>query len=53
MSQDQLATKLQTEGLGINQNSVGRIETGTHIVTGFELKVLAKVFGVDINELLS
>ena len=28
MSQDQLAAKLQTEGLGVNQNSVSRIETG-------------------------
>ena len=53
MSQDQLAAKLQTEGLGINQNSISRIETGKRIVADFELKALAKVLNVDIDTLLS
>ena len=52
MSQDQLAAKLQTEGLGVNQNSVSRIETGKRIVADYELKALASVFGVDVNLLL-
>lgn len=52
MTQDQLAAKLQVEGLGVNQNSVSRIETGKRIVADFELKAIAKVFDVDINELL-
>ncbi len=53
MSQDQLAAKLQTEGLGVNQNSISRIETGKRLVADFELKALAKVLNVDIDTLLS
>ena len=52
LSQDQLAARLQTEGLGVNQNSVSRIETGKRIVADFELAALAKVLNVDINWLL-
>ena len=52
LSQDQLAAKLQTEGLGVNQNSVSRIETGKRIVADFELVALAKVLSVDVNWLL-
>ena len=53
MSQDQLAAKLQTEGLGVNQNSISRIETGKRIVADYELKTIARVLCVDINELLA
>ncbi len=52
LSQDQLAARLQTEGLGVNQNSVSRIETGKRIVADFELSALAKVLNVNINWLL-
>lgn len=52
LSQDQLAARLQTEGLGVNQNSVSRIETGKRIVADFELAALAKVLNVDIRWLL-
>ena len=52
MSQDQLAAKLQTEGLGVNQNSISRIETGKRIVADFELQALARVLGVDVSDLL-
>lgn len=53
MSQDQLAAKLQTEGLGVNQNSISRIETGKRIVADFELKSLARVLNVPVDVLLS
>ena len=52
MTQDQFAAKLQVEGLGVNQNSISRIETGKRIVADFELKAIAKVLDVDVNELL-
>ena len=52
MSQDQLAATLQTEGLGVNQNSVSRIETGKRIVADYELKAIAQVFGVPVDALL-
>ncbi len=53
ISQDQLAAKLQTEGLSVNQNSISRIETGKRIVADFELQALAKVLNVSIDSLLS
>ena len=52
ISQDQLAAKLQTEGLGVNQNSISRIETGKRIVTDFELKALARALNVAIEALI-
>ena len=53
MSQDQLAAKLQTEGLGVNQNSISRIETGKRIVADYELKVIAHVLSVSVDALLT
>lgn len=52
ISQDQLAAKLQTEGLGVNQNSISRIETGKRLVADFELVALSKVLGVNIERLV-
>ena len=52
ISQEQLAARLQTEGLNINQNSVSRIETGKRLVADFELIVLSKVLNVDVKWLL-
>ena len=53
MSQDQLAAKLQTEGLGVNQNSISRIETGKRIVADYELKILAHVLNVPVDVLIA
>ena len=53
MSQDQLAATLQTEGLGVNQNSISRIETGKRIVADYELKALAFVLNVPVEVLLA
>ena len=53
MSQDQLAAKLQTEGLGVNQNSISRIETGKRIVADYELRAIAHVLNVPIDVLLA
>ncbi|MBR2822524.1 MAG: helix-turn-helix transcriptional regulator [Clostridia bacterium] len=52
LSQDQLAARLQTEGLGVNQNSISRIETGKRIVADFELVALSKVLGVGMEWLV-
>ena len=53
MSQDQLAAKLQTEGLGVNQNSISRIETGKRVVADYELKILAHVLNTAVDDLLA
>ena len=43
---------LQIAGLDIDKNTVQRIESGKRFVTDIELKVLARVLGVSIEELL-
>ena len=52
MTQEQLAAKLQVEGLGLNQNSISRIETGKRIVADFELKAIDSVLNAELTELL-
>ncbi len=51
-SQEQLAARLQLEGLPIQQKAISRMETGDRVVADFELLLLAKVLGVCIGELL-
>ena len=51
-SQEQLAARLQLEGLPIQQKAISRMETGDRVVADFELLLLAKVLGVCRGELL-
>lgn len=51
MSQEQLAARLQLEGLNLSQKAISRIETGDRIVADFELLFLAKSLGVTVYEL--
>ena len=48
LSQYDLAARLQTQGILIEQDSISRIEIGTR----FEVKVLAKVLNVPLEWLL-
>lgn len=52
VSQNKLAGMLQLSGLDLEKNAVQRIESGERFVTDIELKVLAEVLGVSINELI-
>lgn len=52
VSQNGLAGQLQLVGLDLEKNAVQRIESGQRFVTDIELKALAEVLGVSINELL-
>lgn len=52
LSQYELAAKLQTEGVSIEQDSISRIEIGTRFVADYEVKVLAKVLNVPVQWLL-
>ena len=52
LTQQDLAAKLQTEGIVIERDSVSRIEIGTRFVTDYELKKLAKILGVSVDWLL-
>ena len=52
LSQSELAAKLQVEGVTMERDSVSRIESGTRFVADYEILTMAKIFGVDVNELL-
>ena len=48
MSQNELAAKMQVEGITIERDSISRVEIGTRFVADYELKVFAKVLNVNI-----
>lgn len=52
ISQRELADCLQIAGLDIDKNAVQRIEAGKRFVTDIELKALAKVLELSVDELL-
>ena len=52
LSQENLAAKLQIEGVVIERDSVSRIEIGTRFVADYELRTLCKVLGVSAGFLL-
>ena len=52
ISQYDLAARLQTQGILIEQDSISRIEIGTRFVADYEVKVLAKVLNVPLEWLL-
>lgn len=53
MSQRILAEQLQIKGIDVDKNAVQRIESGERFVTDIELKVLADIFHVSCDDLLS
>lgn len=52
LSQNKLAHQLQLAGLDLEKNAVQRIESGERFVTDIELKKLADVLGVSVDELI-
>ena len=52
VSQRALADMLQLAGMGVDKNAVQRIECGKRFVTDIELKILAQVLGVTVEDLL-
>ena len=52
LSQENLAARLQVEGINIERDSVSRIEIGTRFVADYELAVLCKVLNVSPEYLL-
>lgn len=53
MSQNELAAKMQVEGITIERDSISRVEIGPRFVADYELKVFAKVLNVNILWLLA
>ena len=52
LSQKGLADRLQIAGLDLEKNAVQRIESGQRFVTDIELRTLAEVLNVSVDELL-
>ena len=46
---ENLAARLQTQGITIERDSISRIEIGTRFVTDYELKILAKTLDVSME----
>lgn len=53
MSQNDLAAKMQVNGIGIGREAISRIETGDRFITDYELTVLARILGVSMEWLTS
>lgn len=49
ITQEDLAARLQVEGITMERDSVSRIEIGTRFVTDYELVVLARVLNVSFG----
>ena len=52
LSQRALADKMQIVGIDVDKNAIQRIESGKRFVTDIELKALAEIFSVSVDELL-
>lgn len=52
ITQEQLAAKMQIEGVPLNQKAISRIEAGSRVVADYELMTFARVLGVPVQDLL-
>ena len=52
LSQEELAARIQIEGVTMERDSISRIEIGTRFVADYELKVFARVLDVELSWLL-
>ena len=51
-SQSALAAKMQTQGVIMEQDVVSKIESGDRLVTDYEVRAFAAVFGVVFENLI-
>lgn len=53
ITQNDLAARLQIEGLQLDQAAISRIESGTHELTDIEIATIAKVLDVAVGWLFN
>lgn len=53
LSQNDLAARMQVNGIGIGREAISRIETVDRFVTDYELAILARILGVSMEWLTS
>ena len=52
LSQEELAARLQVQGINIERDSISRIEIGTRFVADYELLILSRELRVSVDYLL-
>ena len=52
ITQDQLAARLQTYGIQIDQKAISRLESGQRVVTDYELVQIARILNVSVDDLI-
>ena len=52
LSQEQLAARMQVQGVPLTQKAISRIETGERVVADYELMLLAKALNTSVTALL-
>lgn len=52
-SQNDLAAALQLKGLDVTKNTIQCIESGNRAIRDYELKAIAEVFGITVDELIN
>ena len=53
LSQSQLAAKMQTMGVNIDQQMISKIENNSRFVTDYELACFCKILGISPNDMLA
>ena len=51
MKEEEVARKLQLEGLNVDKSFVSKVESSSVILKDFELLLIAKVLNIDLNEI--
>lgn len=49
ISQSQLAARMETNGITLNQKAISRIETGDRVIADYELATFAKVLSLPME----
>ena len=49
LSQENLAARMQVEGVVLGREAISRIETGDRFVTDYELMIFSRVLGVSME----
>lgn len=52
LTQGQLAAKMQTMNVNIDQQMISKIENNNRFVTDYELVCICKILNIDVNDLL-
>ena len=51
LSQEELAARLQIEGVDLDQKAISRIECGKRFIADFELREIARILQISMDNL--